>query len=131
MSKRNRLRKEVEAAKPAEPVDLGPPLKLGEHVIPDFDGIDATFGANLKSYPKYETIPEPFRRGTTKFNDAAGLLFFQGGKLEDYGLRLKPTTNRARFFTAVRALLCSFEPPHELKDATVAWLLSEYSEPVA
>lgn len=128
MSKRNKLRKEVVAAKP---LDLGPPLKLGEHVIPDLDGVDATFGASLKAYPKYEAIPEPFRRGNTKFNDAVSGLFFRGGKLEDFGLRLKADTNRLRFFTAMRALLSSFEPQHEHKEATVAWLLSEYAEPTA
>lgn len=128
MSKRNKLRKSVEAAKPVSPRDLGPPLKLGEHVIPDFDGISVAFGADLKDYPKYEAIPEEFRRGNNKFNSAVSGLFFKGGKLEDFGLRLKPTTNSALFFTAMRALLRSFAPPHELKEATVAWLLSEYAE---
>jgi hypothetical protein len=131
MSKRNKLRKQVEAAKPIAPVDRGEPLRLGEHVIPDFNGIDATFGAKLTAYPKYETIPASFRGGNTPFNRAVSGLFFRGGTLEDHGLRLKPTTNRARFFTTIKALLCSFDPPHELKDATVAWLLSEYAEPAA
>lgn len=104
-------------------------IKLGSHEFPAFDGISAAFGARLKDYPKYEDIPEVFRRGNTPFNKAVSSLFFTGGSLQDHGLKLKAGTDRGEFFTALRALLTSFDPKHEHKEATAAWLLSEYTEP--
>jgi len=129
MSKRNRLRKETMRT---APVETAPAVgfKLGGHDLPAFGAISAAFGADLADYPKYEDIPEQFRRGNTPFNKAVSGLFFKGGRLEDYGLRLKAGTDRGAFFLALRALIGSFAPKHELKDATCAWLLSEYAEQV-
>lgn len=103
-------------------------LKLGEHEFPAFDALSSAFGARLRDYPKYEAIPEEFRRGYTPFNKAVSTLFFSGGSLADVGLKLKPGTDKTVFFRTLKSLLTSFDPPHEHKDATCAWLLSEYTE---
>jgi len=128
MGKKQREKlKPSEAKKPDAAVQFSG-LALGNHKFRQFTGLDAAFGADLRDYPPYKDIPEQFRRGNTPFNDAVSALFFKGGKLEDFGLRLKPETNASAFFAALRSLLCSFAPPHEHKDAACAWLLSEYTE---
>lgn len=107
------------------------PLKLGSHVFREFTGADAVFGANERDYPKYADIPEAMRRWSGVYHDAASGLFYKGGKLEDFGLELKPDTDRAAFFTTLRALLSSWAPSHEVKMGTVSWLLSEYTRPLS
>lgn len=104
-------------------------LKIGDHQFRKFQGIDAAFGANEGDYPAREAIPSEFYDGRTKFNDVVSALFFKGGKLADHGLKLKAGTDPASFYTTLRALLCSFAPKHEIKEATCAWLLSEHTEP--
>lgn len=127
MSKRNRLRKESlrTVAVEATPT-VG--LKLGNHQFRAFDGVDCAFGARLKDYPPYESIPEEFRRGHSPANKVVSTLFFKGGKLDDFGLRLKAGVDRAAFYGALKALLSSFDPKHEHKEATCAWLVSEFTE---
>lgn len=109
-----------------EPSVPSAPLMLGEFEVPQFDNIAAVFGARLAEYPDYASIPKVDR----KFNDAVSTLFFRGGKLEDFGLKLKTGINRTAAMTAIRAWLCSFDPKHEHKEATVAWALSEWCEAV-
>jgi len=106
-------------------------LKVGPHQFRKFNGLDAAFGADIKDYPSREVIPEEFQRHRgTKFNEIVSALFFKGGSLSDHGVRIKPDIDRAAAMTAIRALLCSFAPKHEHKEATVAWCLSEWTEPL-
>ncbi|WP_219424038.1 hypothetical protein, partial [Pseudoalteromonas sp. CR1] len=42
-------------------------------------------------------------------------LFFRGGKLSDFGLDYKPETDPVKFRLCLQALMCSFDPPHEMK----------------
>lgn len=107
------------------------PFKLGNHVFRQFTGPDAVFGADHRDYPAYKDIPDEFIRMRGQFHDAASGLFYKGGKLDDFGLELKPDTDRAAFFTTLRALLSSWAPSHEVKMGTVSWLLSEYTRPLS
>lgn len=130
MSKRNRLRKEVqrEAAVAAASVPVVG-LKLGDHQFRAFTGADLAFGARLSDYPAYDSIPEQFRRGHSPANKIVSTLFFKGGQLADFGLRLKAGVNPAAFFGALKAMLGSFDPKHEHKEAACAWLVDEFTEP--
>jgi hypothetical protein len=103
-------------------------LTLGSHQFPVFDGASAAFGARGKDYPDQSVIPEKFRRGHTPYNRVVSTLFFKGGKLDDFGLSFKKGIDRNQAMTAIRALLCSFDPKHEIKEATVAWALSEWCD---
>lgn len=126
MSKRSKLRKQAAVAEVVGNPILG--LTLGDHQFRAFTDLDMVFGADLKDYPPYDAIPEQFRRGNTAANDAVSSLFFRGGKLDDFGLRLKSGVDPNAFYGALKAMLCSFAPKHEHKEAACAWLVSEYTE---
>lgn len=96
--------------------------------IPDFDGPAVAFGASLRDYPPYESIPEEFKSNRNRFNEITSKLFFNGGRLEDHGIRLKPDIDRNKAMRAIKAWLSSFDPKHEHKTATVAYALSEWCE---
>ena len=103
-------------------------LKIGDHQFRVFTGLDVAFGANESDYPAYQDIPEEHRAMRGRHADVFSKLFFNGGKLEDHGLRLKPDVDPAAFFSTFRALASSFAPKHEVKTGTCAWLLAEYCE---
>lgn len=126
MSKRQRLRKMAHAQVRAVASPAG--LKLGNHQFRSFTNLDVAFGAAISDYPPFDSIPEEFRRGHSSANKVASTLFFRGGKLDDFGLRLKSGVDRASFFGPLQAMLGSFEPKHEHKEAACAWLIAEYTE---
>lgn len=103
-------------------------MQLGNYQLRKFDGIDASFGASLADYPNREIIPEDHRSGRSRGCAVFSSFFFGGGKLEDHGLRLKADVDPQEFFPALHALMSSFAPPHELKEATCGWLIEEHTE---
>lgn len=126
MSKRNRLKKEVEATTATKAAPSG--MTLGSHKFPAFDGLSAAFGARLADYPRMEAVPKQFQEHSGPYQNVVSSLFFRGGKLSDYGLDFKPSIDRSAAMTALRALLGSFDPKHEHKTAVVAWALSEWCD---
>jgi hypothetical protein len=101
-------------------------LMLGGFSVPAFDAPAVAFGATIGQYPDRKTIPEVPRR----YHDVVSSLFFKGGTLEVYGLRLKASVHKARAMAAIRAWLGSWAPKHEHKTETVAWALSEWCEDI-
>lgn len=127
-NRRQKLKVAVAAA--AEREDQAAPLMLGNFQVRAFDGLDAAFGARLRDYPPMASIPAEFRSYSGKFQDVFSALFFNGGSLADHGLKLKSGVSHKHAMTAIRAYMSSFDPPHEHKTATVAWALSEWTEPL-
>lgn len=126
MGKRQRLRKETQqAAQAAAPFVA---LKLGDHQFRQFTNLDCAFGAVIRDYPPFEAIPEQFQRGNSPANKVVSQLFFKGGSLDEFGLRVKAGVDRSAFYGALKAMLCSFAPKHEHKEAACAWLVSEFTE---
>jgi hypothetical protein len=105
-------------------------MKLGNHTFRAFDAADAAFGANRADYPNEKDIPETYLRGRSKGGKVFSELFFNGGKLEDHGLKLKSDVNSSEFYSTLRALMSSFEPKHEIKEATCGWLIEECTDPI-
>lgn len=68
--------------------------------------------------------------GHDVYSKAVEGLFFSGGKLEDYGLKFKPEIDATKALRAIRAMLCSWEPKHEIKQGTVATALSQWCEEI-
>ncbi len=99
--------------------------------IKEVDAVEAVFGCarvdNL--IPKWDGIPEEFKRGNTKWNKLFSDWFFLG--LEK-GAEFKPKAgvDKAKALRHIRAVMSSFDPGHEHKEAAVAYMLSEWFEDV-
>lgn len=77
--------------------------------------------------PAWNDIPEEFkRRPGTPFNKIVSKLFFQGGRLSDFGLTPKEGVDEHKAMRAIRVCLGSWEPKHEHKEAGVAFMFSEW-----
>jgi hypothetical protein len=99
--------------------------------VPDFSDADAAFGADAKHYLPKAAIPADFYGMRHHYCKVAQKLFFEGGKLSDHGLRFKDGIDHQKAMRALRALLCSFAPKHEIKIGTVGVALVNWCEEVS
>jgi hypothetical protein len=98
--------------------------------VPEMTDLDIAFG-NIKHLPDYDTIPEQYQSGRTIWNDLTSKWFFFGLKQEDFeGIEPKPGVDPKKAFRALGAIIGSFEPKHEHKEAGVAYLFSEWFQEV-
>lgn len=111
--------------------------ELPEFPLFDCDGIESTFGCGIERYISYggrQDSKSPCRdleRALPAEAQAASMLFYQGGRLSDYGFQVKAGLDRAKVHSALRGLLCSFEPSHEQKIGTAALAIHRWCDPVA
>jgi hypothetical protein len=98
--------------------------------VPDFDEAQAVWGAPISAYLTREELG-PFYRHSHPMTKIASTLFFKGGTLAEHGLQFKPEIDKGKAMRAIRALLCSFAPPHEIKGGTVGYALSQWCEPIS
>jgi hypothetical protein len=91
--------------------------------IPEINVAD-TFLGRVKHMPEMKDIPQEFKHGRTKWNILFNQMFFNGVK----ELRLAPKTgvDTQKAMAAIRAIMASFEPKHEHKEAACAYLFSEW-----
>jgi hypothetical protein len=92
--------------------------------IPQISDVEVAFGS-IKGLPDYAAIPAEFKRhGGTKWNKLMSDWFYSGLK----SLRLAPNegVDKDAALKHVRAIMASFEPKHEHKEAGVAYLMSQY-----
>lgn len=94
--------------------------------VPELSGLDVAFG-NIKHMPKYETVPEEYKNSRNPYVEFVTGWFFSG-KTKDEMQRLvaKKGVDRNKALCAIKAILCSFEPKHEHKEAGAAYLLSQW-----
>lgn len=101
--------------------------------VPDFKDVDVAFGAREGAYLTREELGDWYSMNLrTPYHEAVSGLFFKGGKLADYGLTIKKDLDAAKVMGAIRALLGSWAPKHEIKHCTVAVALAnwcDYAEP--
>lgn len=90
--------------------------------------LDIAFGANIeKLMPK--GIPKDFYRGRTEQNDIVSKWFYNGlPKGTEFIPKEGIDKNKA--LRHIKAILVSFEPSHEDKEASCAYLLSQWFEKV-
>lgn len=98
--------------------------------VPNFDNATVAFGAPRSAYLPASKIPDEFYSGSHPMCRVASSFFFEGGRLADHGLRFKAGIDRSKAMGAVQGLLCSFEPPHEIKIGTVGVALANWCEPI-
>lgn len=96
---------------------------MSDIAIPEITKLDVAFGTT-QGLPAYASIPDEFKRGRTKWNELFSAWFFSGLT----GLRVAPSpgVDRDKAIAHIRALMASFEPSHEHKEAGVAFLMSQY-----
>lgn len=76
--------------------------------------------------PPMNEIPEEFREGGSVWNEFARDMFFEG--LPDLKLHMVPGVDGDTAFRQLRAICGSFQPKHEHKEATIAYLSSLWFE---
>jgi hypothetical protein len=100
--------------------------------IPDLDGPSVAFG-DVRHMPKMADIPDDFTRDANPYVRAVCTWFFRGAKRDGDalvvdGVRFTPKSgvDAAKALRAIKAVLGSFEPKHEHKEAACAYMLSEW-----
>jgi hypothetical protein len=93
--------------------------------IPEVAQVDIAFG-NIKHIPSYSQIPAEFKGRSNKWCQLFSQIFFSGGK----GVKLTPKegVDHTKALRAIRAIMVSFDPSHEHKEAACAYLFSEWFE---
>lgn len=113
----------------AQIIDLTPPVK---YELRDFDAPSVVFGAGRGAYLSREQLGAWYglygENSRTPFHKCAEGLFGQGGKLADYDLTIKDGINEAKVMAALRALMSSWGPKHEVKIGTVAVALANWCD---
>lgn len=89
--------------------------------------LEIAFPASIeKLMPKYEDIPKEFKRGDTKWNKIMSTWFFSG--LKKFDPKPKNGIDVKMAIRHLKAILGSYEPKHEHKEAAVAYLMSKWFE---
>lgn len=84
---------------------------------------ELAFGGDMaKLLPLYTQIPDEFKRGGGKWNKLASTWFFRG--IKNVVWTPKPGIDEGMALRHIKAILSSWEPKHEHKEAGVAYLLS-------
>lgn len=97
--------------------------------IQEVNNLDIAFGGKMNELlPPYEEIPDEYKDGHTKWNKLFNDWFFGG--LTELNLTPKEGVVRNKALSHIRAIMVSFEPQHEHKEAGVAYLMSEWFEDV-
>lgn len=93
--------------------------------IAEVSAVQAAFPCDVKKMmPKWEEIPEEFKDGKTKWNKLFSDIFFCGvTKLE---MEPRKDVDTTKAFRHIKAVMSSFEPQHEHKEAAVAFLMNEW-----
>jgi hypothetical protein len=96
--------------------------------VPNMTALDIGFG-NINHLPLMEEIPDKFKELNTPQNRFIGNWFFLGMKLEEMNKLIpKEGVDKKMAIQAIQAILRSWEPKHEHKEAGCAYLLSEWFE---
>ena len=95
--------------------------------VQEITDLDIAFPTSVsKLMPEYEDIPDEFKGGNTKWNQVFSDWFFGGITIDKAVPKEGVDTNRA--LRHLKAVIGSFEPKQEHKEAAIAFLLSEWFE---
>lgn len=113
-------------ATPIEAVSAPPAEHNSFWPIPELTRLDLA-SRNIKHLPAYAIIPDRFKRSVDPYAQFISNWFFDGLKADDMA-RITPRqgVDRDRALVAIKAILGSFEPQHEHKEAGCAFLLHQW-----
>jgi len=94
--------------------------ELPEFPLFDVSDADVAFGCRGNVYPIKREDSHAIARELHRERDVFSALFFNGGSMRQHGLRPRDGVDEQKAHRALRALMCSFDPPHEVKEATCA-----------
>lgn len=108
---------------------------LPEFPMFEMDDAEAAFGCSMeryvgKGYEDGKSIGHQIERKLRAEANAAAMIFHQGGRLADYGFRVKPGMDSKQVHRALQALLRSFMPSHEAKMGTAALAIHRWCDPI-
>lgn len=93
--------------------------------ISEIDNLTLAIAASVEHLmPKYSDIPDEFKRTSNKWNLFFNQWFFRG--INNFSLTPKKGVNAKKALRHISAIMHSFEPKHEHKEAAVAFLLNEW-----
>lgn len=93
----------------------------------EIDAATLAFPASVSHLmPAYKEIPQEFYRSRSKWNALVTDWFFCG--LEELKLKPKPGIDEQKALRHISAIMRSFEPKHEHKEAACAYLMSLWFE---
>jgi hypothetical protein len=102
--------------------------------IPNVDEPGVVFG-DITHMPKFDTLPEEFRRERSLYCAAVSHWFYGGAKrdgdtliIDGKRFKAKPGVDATKALKAIKAVLGSWEPKHEHKIAACGFMLSEWFE---
>lgn len=96
----------------------------------DITDLDLAFGPKncAALMPPYAEIPEEFRDGSAKWNRFFAAMFYTGLKL--ISTKPKEGIDPAKAIRHLRAIAGSFEPKHEHKESSIAYLASQWFDEI-
>ena len=97
--------------------------------VPEVSDVDVAFGAGGSAYLTREQMGDEFYGDRNEYTKHASALFFRGGSILPEGRRWRDGIDQAKASRAIKAMLCSFAPKHEIKIGTVGFALREWTEP--
>lgn len=96
--------------------------------------VDLAFG-NVKHLPKYDTLPDDYRRMNAPGCRAVSMWFYKGAEASPDGIKIdgvaykaKEGVDAGKALAAIKSCLGSFEPKHEHKIAGCGFMFSEWFE---
>lgn len=97
--------------------------------IQEVDDVSLAFGGNIsKLMPAYKDIPEDFKSFYNPWVKIFSDWFYFGFKSAVF--RPKPGIDKDKALRHIKAIMHSWQPKHEHKEAAVAFLLSEWFDGV-
>lgn len=101
-----------------------------ERMPVEVSDVGMAFGGRMETLlPTMAEIPDGFKRRQEKWNDIVSKLFFSGLPKETEFFE-KPGIDAAKALRHIAAIMRSFEPKHEHKEAGCAYLLSLWFDDV-
>lgn len=98
--------------------------------IAELSDLEVAFGVGVeKIMPAMDAIPVDFKNRNNKWVSIGTRWFYQGLPSGTV-FKAKPDVDKAKALRHIKAVLGSFEPRHEHKEAAVGYLLSEWFDEI-